>query len=375
MSKETQEFIALVALDDGSGNIACSFSDADGQLFESYHPARIEAGSAAGIGASNMSDNVWETEEGRRFTVRLNPTKPITTLDPDYQLSEANRVLAVHTMSKAGLGGTACVVGCTLPVEQFYNRGDAQNPYDEERQKLKGRNLMKAVKNVYGAFETPKVILVKVYPEALPAYYYCASASRTGDKPDYPEVHKTLVVDLGEFTADLALISTDDEILEYATFEHGIHVMVDHFHTLLIRDAARLGISDAKSMTAADLKIIISRGYLGSNLNTPAAIAARVDIANQINEAANYLNNLLQDDIRHVMRGQISTLTRIAFVGGGANWLGELARQTWGVEVDIPEKPELAIVRGVHLMMQDNKEFFLKAARNRLAKQAEKQES
>lgn len=369
MSKENNEpFIALVALDDGSGNIACAFKDADNQLFESYHPARIEAGSAAGIGASNMSDSVWETEEGHRFTVRLNPTRPITTLDPEYQLSEANRVLAVHTMSKAGLGGVNCAVGCTLPVDQFYNQGDELNPFDEERQRAKGRNLMKTVKNVYGAFVSPNILTVSVFPEALPAYYYCASSLRDGGKKDYPTDHKTLVVDLGEFTADLALISTGDEILKYATHEHGVHMMVKHFHTLLVRDATKLGLPDAKSMTTADLKTIISRGYIGSNLNTPAAVASRVDVTSQIKEAADYLNELLLDDIRELTRGQQSSLTRIVFVGGGANWLGEQAKATWGVEVDIPEQPELAIVRGVHLMMQDNKAAIIKHARAKLAK-------
>lgn len=379
MSKETQEFIALVALDDGSGNIACGFTDADGQLFESYHPARIEAGSAAGIGASSMSKNVWETEEGNRFTVRMNPTKPITTLDPNYQLSEANRVLAIHTMAEAGLGGIPCVVGCTLPLNQFYNKGDEKNPFDAERQKAKGRNLMKAVKNVYGAFDSPRIVLVNVYPEALTAYYYCASARRGTGRPHYPPVHKTLVVDLGEFTADLAMIGasegSEDEILTFDTYEHGIHVMVEYFHTLLIRESVRLGIADAKSMTTADLKTIIARGYIGSNLETPAAIAARVDVSNLIQESANHLNGLLQSDIREMTRGQLSTITRIVFVGGGANWLGDIARKTWGAEVDIPEQPELAVMRGVHIMMQDEKEFFLKSARAKLAKLAEKQES
>lgn len=367
MIKETNDqFIALVALDDGSGNIACAFKDADNQLFESYHPARIEAGSAAGIGASNMSDSVWETEEGNRYTVRLNPTRPITTLDPNYQLSEPNRVLAIHTMAKAGLGDVDCAVGCTLPVEQFYNRGDSQNPFDEARQKAKGRNLMKAVKNVYGAFHAPRILTVQVFPEALPAYYYCAYGDRGDDKQDYPEEHKTLVVDLGEFTADLALISTGDEILNYSTHEHGVHIMVKHFHTLLVRDSVTLGITDAKSMTVADLKTIIQRGYIGSNLNTPEAKAARVSVTSQIKEAADHLNNQLLEDIRELTRGHI--LTRIVFVGGGANWLSEQAKATWGAAVDIPKQPELAIVRGVHLMMQANKAEILKHARAKLAK-------
>jgi hypothetical protein len=41
-------FVALVALDDGSGNIACSFHDASGTVYESHQPSLIEKGAAAG---------------------------------------------------------------------------------------------------------------------------------------------------------------------------------------------------------------------------------------------------------------------------------------------------------------------------------------
>jgi len=367
MSKENQEFIALVALDDGSGNIACRFEDTDKQVFEKYIPARIERGSAAGLGGSGMSANVWETEEGNRFTVRKNPLKPVSTLDPDYQLSEANRVLALHTMSKAGLGDVPCVVGCTMPAEQFYNKGDDHNPFDEERQKAKGRNLMKRITNVYGGIKPPRVLIVQAFPEGLPAFFWLAYGERHGERPKYTENQTTLIVDLGEFTADLALVGSgaEDEVLAYSTHEHGIHVMVERFRALLARE----GIQDAKSIPTANLKNIIQCGYIGTDLETPEAIAARVDISHLVAEAAEYLNDLLLEDIRELTRGV--QLTRIGFVGGGAYWLGGLARKTWKYPVDIPDEPELAIVRGVHLLMQNDQAALLKQARAKLAKETE----
>lgn len=345
---QKKPFIALVALDDGSGNIACSFNDANGDIYEKHQPSRIEEGAAAGLGDSHMSNSIWDTEEGNRFTVRNNPIKPLTTLDPAYQLSEANRVLAIDTMAKAGLGGIACVVGCTLPVEQFYSRGDKKNPVNLGRIQAKKDNLMKRVTNVYGAYESPDILSVKVYPEAFPAYYYCASKTRKDGAKDYPEEHKTLVVDLGEFTADLAIISTGNEFVDFSTHEHGIHLMVAHFRTLLART-----LDDVQSMPDADIKKVISRGYIGSPSETPAAIAARIDVTPLIQEAAEYLNKLLLADIRELARGQMHTLDRIVFVGGGANWLREQA-MTWHRDVDIPTEPHLAIVRGVHLLLQAN---------------------
>ena len=191
---------------------------------------------------------------------------------------------------------------------------------------------------------------------------------------EYPEEHKTLVVDLGEFTDDLAIIGTGDEIIDFATHENGVHKMVQHFHTLLIRESGRLGLSDPKSMQTVDLKAIIKRGYIGSQLNTPGAIAARVDVTPLIKEAACALNDLLLSDIHTLCRGKMDSLTRIVFVGGGANWLSEQAKG-WFHTVDIPKHPELAIVRGVHLLMKSEKASIMKRAQKALDKRLEAKET
>ena len=256
-------------------------------------------------------------------------------------------------MSKANLGGVACVVGCTLPVEQFYNRGDASQPVNLARIQAKKDNLMGGCTNVYGAYEPPVILSVTVYPEALPAYYYCAT--REEGNQSYPEEHKTLVVDLGEFTADYAV--------DFSTHEHGVHLMVSHFRTLLARERH---IEDVQSMLDSDVKAVISRGYIGSSLETPQAIAARIDVSDLVTEAAEYLNNMLQADIRELTRGQMNTLDRIVFVGGGANWLREQASR-WHHSVDIPEQPHLAIVRGVQLLLQADADRLMDDAATALA--------
>lgn len=358
---QTAPFIALVALDDGSGNIACAFTDANGGVYEEHQPSRIELGAAAGLGYHNTSNSIWDTEEGNRFTVRQYPTKPLTTLDPAYQLSEANRVLAIDTMAKAKLGGVACVVGCTLPVQQFYNRGDDANPVNAHRIQAKKDNLMKRCTNAYGAYDSPVILAVKVYPEAFPAYYYCASKTRKDGGKEYPEKHKTLVVDLGEFTADLAIIATGDEFIDFSTHEHGVHVMVTHLRTLLARH-----IDDVQAMPDAAIKEVIQRGYVGSDSESPAAIAARIDVTHLIKASADHLNKLLLADIRELARGQMHDLTRIVFVGGGANWLREQS-MGWHHTVDIPEEPHLAIVRGVQLLLQANADELIAEANAILA--------
>ncbi|WP_279448486.1 hypothetical protein [Aeromonas hydrophila] len=148
--------------------------------------------------------------------------------------------------------------------------------------------------------------------------------------------------------------------------------MVEHFRTLLIRDSSKLGLYDITAMPAGDLKLAIERGYIGSDLSTPAAIAARIDVTSQINEAANELNRLLLEDIRTLTRGQLSTMTRVVFVGGGANLLREHAKQ-WHHAVDIPLQPESAIVRGVYLLLSQERESMTAAALEQMEATADEQ--
>jgi plasmid segregation protein ParM len=364
-------FIHVVAVDDGSGNIAVAYEDEQGNYHEHSQPSLIERGVGAAFGQSGV--HAWDAD-GERYTTKAYATNPISTLDPDYQVSPASRVLVNDAFTRAGLGGKLCSIGCTLPVNQYYMpRETGDDPHNWERIKAKEDSLRKAVTSLNGTTTPPTILHVAVYPEAIPAYIYCAYAERAGEDREaigeYPERHRTLVVDLGEFTADLAVLATGNEVVSYATHEHGVHKMVSHFRTALIRDSSRLGLFDVAAMPAGDLKLAIERGYIGSDLTTPAAIAARIDVSPQIKEAADELNRLLLEDIRTLTRGQLKSMTRVVFVGGGANLLREHAKG-WHEAVDIPNEPEAAIVRGVYLLLEQQRESMIAEALNNMNKEA-----
>ncbi|HHO0939075.1 TPA: plasmid segregation protein ParM domain-containing protein [Aeromonas hydrophila] len=367
-------FIHVVAVDDGSGNIAVAYENEAGDYIEHTQPSLIERGVGAAFGQKGV--HAWSAD-GERYTIKAYTTNPISTLEPDYQVSAPSRVLVNDAFARAGLGGKLCSIGCTLPVDQYYMpAGTGDDPRNWTRIKAKEDNLKKAVQSVNGSSTPPTILHVSVYPEAIPAYIYCAYAERPDEDREeigeYPERHKTLVVDLGEFTNDLAILATGNEVVGYATHEHGVHRMVEHFRTLLIRDSSKLGLYDITAMPAGDLKLAIERGYIGSDLSTPAAIAARIDVTSQINEAANELNRLLLEDIRTLTRGQLSTMTRVVFVGGGANLLREHAKQ-WHHAVDIPLQPESAIVRGVYLLLSQERESMTAAALEQMEATADEQ--
>lgn len=358
-------FIHVVAVDDGSGNIAMIYEDEAGEYNELIMPSLVEAGVAATFGETPVQ--AWVVG-GNEYTVNPSTTKPLSTLDPDYQVGEVSRVLVNDILVKSGLGGKPCVIGCTIPVNQYYLPADTDGDRtDHARIQEKQASLLSKIESFQGIFTPPEILHVEVYPECLTAYVYCAVAvqerKKMGDDPD--GAHTTLIVDLGEFTADFAILETGYKIDRYATYEHGIHKMISFFRSMILRDARSLGLPDVSSMPIKYFKLAIERGYIGSPSDSPAAIAARVDVTPYIERAANKLNELLLADIREVTRGQLISMTRVVFVGGGANLLREQARE-WCHTVVIPEEPELAVVRGMHIMLNQRRDSLVEQARNNM---------
>ncbi|UTM60459.1 ParM/StbA family protein (plasmid) [Photobacterium sp. CCB-ST2H9] len=335
----------FVAVDDGSGNVEHRFVDKSGEVFEGKTPSCVVPRVLPSIGGG-VSDHAWKTEEGHSFSVTNSSPDAYDTCSKDYQLSEANRVLVHNTLAVAGVGGLPVFLGVTLPTEQFYTRG-ADDLVNKARIEAKKANLMKGSKNLNGVYPTPNVVGVTVYPEAIPAYVYCSTLN-----PEvYPEQHKTLVIDLGRFTCDMAIITTNYNVEDYLTTEHGVQVLAEKFKVLLQQNAHKHDISDISAFSSTDIDGIITRGYIGSSLETEGAIAARKDVSEEVQAAKAHLNELIINDARRLVRGDFSMLTRIVFVGGGANWLKELSTK-WHHTVDIPEDPEMAIVRGTHMMLE-----------------------
>jgi plasmid segregation protein ParM len=343
-------FIPLVAIDDGSGNIAYSFTDKDGALIEGHQPSIIEKGVKMGV--AGISDSAWACESGERYTVRNASSDPEATCYREYQISEANRVLVHDTLSTAGLGGVECIIGCTIPTTQYYNKGDAVAPINTDLVNKKKASILSPVTNINGAKTAAKIKNILVFPEAIPAYVYVALNSDGSIKEEYANDIKTLIVDLGQFSNDLALMGRNFEVIDYATSENGVHNMIDHFQTLLHRNTEALGLHAVKALSASDLRIIIDLGYVGSTSTQENAVKARIDVSHLVTEAAQHLSDLVLKDIMKLLDSNLNTLTRIVFVGGGANWLKEQA-QAWFHTVDIPEQPEMAIVRGVRLLLQN----------------------
>ncbi|MCG3884150.1 ParM/StbA family protein [Photobacterium leiognathi] len=352
MSKQTP---VLMAIDDGSGNIATRLLKGNGEAYETKTMSCIVDKVLPALD-SGISAEAWETN-GKQFTVVKTSTDSLNTCSKDYQLSDMNRVL-VHNAIATTVGDHPVYLGVTLPTEQFYNRG-SDDIINEDRIEAKRQNILKACNNVSGMYPQANIAGVKVYPEAIPAYVYCSVNEDGTANAAYPEEHTTLIVDLGRYTCDLAIISTGYAVTDYMTTDHGVQKLVDKFKVLLQQHSKELELSDISAFSQTYIDQVIDLGYIGSTLDTPNAIAARKDVTALIQQAKEYLNDLVLSDAKALCKNDFSMLTRIVFVGGGANWLNELSQQ-WFHTVDIPANPEMAVVRGTHKMLVNSQAKIFK---------------
>lgn len=342
--EDEQTLPLLIAIDDGSGNMETHLEDEHGTVIERKTPSCVVPKVLPSLGGG-VNDHAWKTE-GKHYTVVQSSPEAVDTCSKDYQLSQANRVLVHNTIASLKVEDYPVYLGVTLPTEQFYNR-NSEELINKARIEAKKANLLVPCENYNGAFHTPNIAGVRVYPEAIPAYVYC---SMEGGE-DYPEEHTTLVIDLGRYTCDMAIVTTGYNITNFITTENGVHKLVDRFKVLLQQNADRLGLHDISGFSSTNIDQMIDLGYIGSTLNTEKAIASRKDVSDLVQEAKEHLNDLILADALPLAGNDFSMLTRIVFVGGGANWLRELS-QEWYHTVDVPNEPEMAIVRGTYMMLK-----------------------
>lgn len=346
----TKNKAVLVAVDAGSGNVALTYAEeGTGHWITSVTPSLILEGHQQSFAAESQS--TWLTTDAsgkeRAYTVMKKGYDLYDTCDPNYQVSPAHRVLIADALQRAGLGGRDVIIGETLPVNQFYS---AMGVINEARIREKVASLKTPVTNYRDGSEPANIIHVEVFPEAVPAI-----VSAQADNPELADAEQTLVVDLGRFTCDIALVDKDLMPVKKASYEHGVQKMIERVHALLPEFEAKLG----KSFGASDLSVdsvdaIIRQGYIGSRLES--AKSKRIDISEVIDQAASELAEKIWQDVRALHRNT-RDVDVVLVVGGGANYIaGKLPGLTdhtasWHDVVVVPNNPEMAIARGVYLAL------------------------
>ncbi|HAV1601523.1 TPA: ParM/StbA family protein [Enterobacter hormaechei subsp. xiangfangensis] len=343
----------LVAVDGGSGNISVSF-ELNGELKTASIPARIRAGNAQSFDAEATS--TWRTTdeygEDALYSVVNRGSDLIDTCDPNYQISAAHRVLVVNALAQMGLGGKDIIIGETLPADQYYGAETLNYP----RIEAKRTSLMQKVTNFTGKLKAPRILGVKVYPEAVPAVFSASVLPNGEIDPRFERIKSKLVIDLGRFTCDICYLDEDNNVVRKHTSENGVHTMLKEIHAALQEQGAALGISDPKSIQIDAIdRFIRDGGRIASAWDESDSI----DISSIIAHAATNLTHRIKADIRACWR-DLTEVDVMIVVGGGANYIGgklpylkkQDLRAVWERPVFIPDYPEFAIVRGVYLSMQ-----------------------
>lgn len=347
----------LVAVDGGSGNIAIRFNK-DGQTVSRISPALVRAGNLQT--GSVESGTSWTTEgfNGAKetYSVIKSGENTVNTCDPLYQISPAHRVLVINALVAAGLGGQDVIIADTLPADQFY-AGDGK--IDVGRVQAKKDSLMKVVTNYTGAMASPRIVDVQVYPEAVPAYYSAYYLPDGTVNPIFEEINNAIVMDIGRFTCDIAVINSDYQVIHRRTSEKGVHIMLNRLHVLIQEHQQELGIKEAKEIPLGSMDDVVRQGYIGSRIE--AFANRRKDVTKLIAQAAGEFADIVREELRQAHRN-LADIDVLLVVGGGANYIGgklpflKDLTTDWECPVIIPEEPEYAIVRGVHICMLQEEE-------------------
>lgn len=341
----------LVAVDGGSGNIAVRYTKEDGNVHQFLMRSVVRRGHLQQ--GSRESNSTWQTADGEIYSVTSTGSKMelIDTCDPAYQISAANRVLVIDALVKAGLADRDIILADTLPADQFYG----ENGIDTARIEAKKASLMQPVTSYTGKVKAPRIKEVRIFPEAVPAFVSASIRDDGTNEPEMDHTGNTIVVDIGRFTCDIAVLDAHNDVIGRATTENGIHVMIKRLQALLIENEADLGVEETKEISPAALDDIIRNGYIGPTAEARKHL--RTSIEHLATTAAKELSDRIREDVRALHRS-LADIEVLLVVGGGANWLGGKLSylpnfaEGWHPKglVFIPEEPEMAVVRGVHIL-------------------------
>ncbi|WP_342344106.1 plasmid segregation protein ParM domain-containing protein [Vibrio owensii] len=152
------------------------------------------------------------TIDGRKFTYDVTSEMAMNVSHVDWQYSDECTISVHHALLQTGLDPEKypnVKIIATLPITQYYSPDDLQR--HEGNIQRKKDNLMRKV--VLNGGKTFNIAEVKVMPESAPA---CMSVL-LDENLNINEYHRTLVIDLGGVTLDMAIVRGKFEDLTSVT--------------------------------------------------------------------------------------------------------------------------------------------------------------
>ncbi|WP_318491854.1 ParM/StbA family protein [Photobacterium leiognathi] len=335
--------IEFITVDDGSGNMKLVRNGANGEKISKMSPSYVMTGDPLMDGVG-VAATAWELDDVN-YSVGDNLQQIESTTSTGYQTSIINRVLVNNIVAMENIDGPIAL-GVTLPTAEYFS-GNGKNPINLAKIEAKKKNIMGELTNVSGLLKRPNIVAVRVYPEAIPAYVYCANegiTSASGAIQDYRKDEVNLVIDLGHYTCDIARITNGLNITAKASFDHGVNMLLDRYRTKLSIEFSQPYIN---KMSLEKIKTSFEEGQwrIGSELHDTTEIIDSLTV-NFFRELTRKIEDAIGGE------GMIEGIDRVIIVGGGAHIIGNVAEQEqYNHNIVIPPQPEFAIARGVHMLM------------------------
>ena len=311
-----------VVVDEGSAQVkVCWF---DEQLHTRTLPSRVVQD--AKVEASGDYVASAYRVNGYEFTVDSTMDQTIRTDNTRYQTSEVNRVLIHEALRQAGFGGQNVEVITTLPIGNFFGI----KPVNQPLIKQKKQNVKGDIENLAG--ESLAIIKnCKVSPEAIPAWYDVALNEQGQWQSDFENSRRILIVDIGGTTTDISLITGDGALERFISIAHGVFEIAENLQNRLLTNPDL----QLRHIGPANLDFALRNQSLRNvNIQKEIAQSSHPVIHHILNEMLSFAPDA--NDIDHII-----------YVGGGSALIGKELSNQYGGHTIIPEKPELAIARGL----------------------------
>ena len=284
-----------IACDDGSTNVKLAWIE-NGEIKTHVSQNAFREGWATPLAFGGKTIYNYLID-GRKFTHDIGSTSAITTTHTSFQFDAVSRVAIHHALLTSGLEPQDVELTVTLPVAMFFT-SDAQ---------LNEANIEKKKANVMGPItlnngETFHVVKVNVMPESVPAAEYLIDPKTT------TQLTRTLVVDLGGTTLDLAIIQGAMEGISDIFGNSDVGVS-------RVTKAVMAALQDAQSPSSYAIADIIiknrhDRALIASAVNDHSKIDAIIEI---IYSESKNLAEAVAADIRRQ-----NSVHKIILAGGGA---------------------------------------------------------
>lgn len=226
----------IAANDNGYADHKVAWLTDKGEIMTGKVSAMIQVGGQGITDATGTRIGAY-TCDGVEYSCGNNVSSPMSLRNADYPVSDANRVLNIHALTRHGLIGAPIMLAVTLPFRDFFNQNGTLN---SELQQRTIQNFTTNNVTIVEGKAQPNIVGVKVYSEALSAWFDWAINDKNQMTPEYEELAQMqgemLVVDIGGSTTDIASLGIqEDESL-----------VIDHNRS----GTQRSGVLDARSRLA-----------------------------------------------------------------------------------------------------------------------------